>query len=389
MNHTNHADNGSLLHILENDPVIQDLQQTIAQLTATEKRPSPPFRIRDADQLAVEGRHLPEMKKVFGNFIVEGAAVLFPSERGIGKTFFLMQLCLAVSKGYCRLLNEPIELHGNTLYLDFELGERSFKRRLARLYDSVNLPQAPVSPYKTLVVNAKGSLNQSMEEFTRHVDQHKPVLVVIDNLRTAFRDTDNEKNSAMAHVISNLMDMKNEKGFALVVAHHTKKNTAGLLTHSDLQSGAGAITDLFDADFFLRRSGQDKNYRLLIRKKSRFCEEAEGAKLILFNPDTLWFEFLEEEVEESEHVFAEKTPEDPRANRDGKEESIAQMLRAGTAWRAIIAELGVSSKRIAKVKASLSFPPLTESVLSVRGGKESESTPQADSLKQPTSDNEL
>jgi hypothetical protein len=42
-----------------------------------------------------------------------------------------MQICLAVSKGFSQFLNEPIQLHGNTIYLDFELGERAFKRRLA------------------------------------------------------------------------------------------------------------------------------------------------------------------------------------------------------------------------------------------------------------------
>ena len=58
--------------------------------------------------------------------------------------------------------------------------------------------------------------------------------------------------------------------------------------------GAGAITDLVDADFFLRKSKIDKNYRLLKRIKSRECEEQDGAKLIRMNPETLWFELIEE-----------------------------------------------------------------------------------------------
>jgi hypothetical protein len=73
-----------------------------------------------------------------------------------------------------------------------------------------------------------------------------------------------------------------------------------------LQSDAGAITDLFDADFFLGRSNQDKNYCLLVRKKSRFCEEAVGAKLIELNPHSLWFEFMEDEVEYAEHIPFER-----------------------------------------------------------------------------------
>ncbi len=116
--------------VLKNDPLIRELEQTLSQMKAG-VLPQDSFPIRDADELALEGRHLPELKQLLGHYILEGSAVLFPSERGIGKTFFLMQICLAVSKGFSQFLNEPIQLHGNTIYLDFELGERAFKRRLA------------------------------------------------------------------------------------------------------------------------------------------------------------------------------------------------------------------------------------------------------------------
>jgi hypothetical protein len=362
--------------VLKNDPLIQELEQTLAQMKGGIPSKKS-FPIRDADELAQEGRHLPELKQLFGNYILEGSAVLFPSERGVGKTFFLMQICLAVSKGFYWFLNEPIQLHGNTIYLDFELGERAFKRRLATLYEGLYHAALPAAPFKTLVVNAQGGLSKALDTFTGYVDQYKPVLVVVDNLRTAFREVDHDKNSAMVNVIAGLMDLKNEKGFALVVAHHTKKNTSGTLTHSDLQSGAGAISDLFDADFFLRRSGQDKDLRLLIRKKSRFCEEANGAKLIKLDPEKLWFEFLADEVEESEHLVSEKASGNSRENQDGKDEAIARLLAENKPWKQIEAQLGVSSKRVARVKASLSTFPLSsipsqESVLSAQAGKESE-----------------
>jgi RecA-family ATPase len=197
----------AIARIVNTDPVLQDLQKTIAGFTAGKPSHSA-FIACDADELALEGKNLPELKKLFGNYISEGAAVLFPSERGVGKTFFLMQVCLAVSKGYDYFLNESIELHGNTLYLDFELGERAFKRRLAKLYT----PTGPPSQHKMLVVNAKGSLTRSIDKFTQLVEQYKPVLIVVDNLRTASRETDNEKNSAMTALIAGLMDLENEKG---------------------------------------------------------------------------------------------------------------------------------------------------------------------------------
>ncbi len=343
--HPSDPSGDTISRIAAADPVLSELKQTINSLTAS-KAAVADFTARDADELALEGKHLPELRQVLGNYIPEGAAVLFPSERGVGKTFFLMQICLAVSKGHKNFLGEPISLNGNTLYLDFELGERAFKRRLAKLYT----PDGTPSPHRMLVVNARGSLTRWMDEFSKLLEQYKPVLVVVDNLRTAFRETDNEKNSAMTGVISSLMDLKNHKGFALVVAHHLKKNSFASVTHSDLQSGAGAITDLFDADFFLRRSSQDKSYRLLIRKKSRFCEEAEGAKLIRLDPDSLWFEFVEENVEEEEHLPAAGRAPSPKANRDGKDEQILSLLAQNVPQRQIVQQLGISFRRIGEAQ---------------------------------------
>jgi hypothetical protein len=76
----NHPDE-AIARIVNTDPVLRDLQKTIAGFSSG-KASHPTFIARDADELALEGKNLPELKKLFGNYILEGAAVLFPSERG-------------------------------------------------------------------------------------------------------------------------------------------------------------------------------------------------------------------------------------------------------------------------------------------------------------------
>ena len=83
---------------------------------------------------------------------------------------------------------------------------------------------------------------------------------------------------------------------------HFKKHTNSLRSDSDLQSGSGVKTDLSDADFILRNSCQNKKWRLLKRIKSRLAEESDKTKLITLNPETLWFELVNEEVNEAEHI---------------------------------------------------------------------------------------
>jgi DNA-binding NarL/FixJ family response regulator len=81
-----------------------------------------------------------------------------------------------------------------------------------------------------------------------------------------------------------------------------------LLTDSDLQSGSGVKSDLTDSDMFLRKSKQDIQYRIFKRSKSRHCEETDGAKLIRLNPETLWFEFVQDNIDEAQHIGTEVMP---------------------------------------------------------------------------------
>ncbi|MFZ6010350.1 MAG: AAA family ATPase, partial [Bacteroidota bacterium] len=81
-------------------------------------------------ELATYGRTLNPLRQVFGKYVFEKSLIHFPSERGTGKTFFMMQLCLCVANGIPKFCNESIELHGNTLYINCELSRDLMARRL-------------------------------------------------------------------------------------------------------------------------------------------------------------------------------------------------------------------------------------------------------------------
>jgi len=291
--------------------------------------------------MARQGMNLKDLKRIFGNFILEHSTVLFPSERGSGKTYLMLQLSIAIATGQKSFCGEPLELHGNVIYINFELGESLMMRRLTRLYRHV---PANDSPYEAYCLTFRGNIQDHFNQISEAIRAKKPVLVVIDNLRAAFSDKDNEKNKEMTKAIMNLNKMKDEFGFSFVIVHHTKKGTRDKLTDSDLQSGAGAITDLVDADFFLRRSKVDKNFRLLKRVKSRECEEQDGAKLINMNPDTLWFEVVEENVNESDHIFMDR----PVDEKQEKKNAAFEMKGLGKTQQEIADELGVNKSTVSR-----------------------------------------
>lgn len=255
-------------------------------------------------ELATYGRTLNPLRQVFGKYVFEKSLIHFPSERGTGKTFFMMQLCLCVANGIPKFCNESIELHGNTLYINCELSRDLMARRLVTLYD-----RAPYkldgNEYESFIYTTRHSFANDRTYIVEKINELKPVLVILDNWKTAYQDIDNNKNKDATKAVLDLLNLKDKYGFALVVTDHTRKGSKLQLTDSDLQSGSGAKSDLADQDFFLRKSSQNSTFRVLKRSKSRICEDATHAKLLKLNPDTLWFDVEQEEVNEADHVNGE------------------------------------------------------------------------------------
>jgi hypothetical protein len=212
----------------------------------------------------------------------------------------MIQVCLAVASTENKFLGELIQIHGNALFVNCELGTALVARRLSKL--RTNSPFTNSGLHGAFMYTTRQNYSVSKHEIEKKVIELKPILVVIDNWKTAFSDVNGNNNQDTAKAIVELLNLKDKYSFALVIVDHTKKGTSGLASHSDLQSGAGSKSDLVDQDFLLRKSSKNSSFRLLKRTKSRMVEEQKHPKLIKFNSDTLWFELVEEEVNEMDHL---------------------------------------------------------------------------------------
>lgn len=291
--------------------------------------------------LAAYGKTLKPLKQVFGKYVFEKSLIHFPSERGTGKTFFMLQLCLCVANKLSHFCNEPLELHGNTLYINCELSRELMARRLSKLFECP--PFVGNEPnYEAFVYTTRQSFAHDRTFIVDKINLLKPVLVVLDNWKTAYQDIDNNKNKDATAAMIDLLNLKDRFGFALVVTDHTRKGSKLQLSDSDLQSGSGAKSDLADQDFFLRKSCQDSKFRILKRSKSRLCEDATHAKLIKLDPETLWFDVEQEEVNEYDHVNGELMA--------GLNEEAWELARAmkdkGASYEKIAAATGLSKSTL-------------------------------------------
>jgi hypothetical protein len=253
----------------------------------------------DIQEIILKTKAAPEEKKIYGELVSERRIIHLPSERSVGKTMFLLQLLHSISsydaREFCGI---PLHLHGSTLLVNYEIPERSLGPRIVKLFDSRK------SNSKMKVMTGLGrTLKDSVKELETLLKEFKPLVVAIDSWQLAFADIDNNKAGDTASAVMQIRALAEEFDCAIIVADHLRKGTKYELTDSDLQSGSGVKSNFFDQDFFLRRSSQDKNLRLLTRSKYRYSAEEEGSTLIRLNPETLWFELVERNVDESEHLI--------------------------------------------------------------------------------------
>jgi len=271
-------------------------------------------------RLVEEAGELEDLRMLFGPYVPENCLVHFPSPRDVGKSWFCMQLCLAISSGWGAFLGEPITLHGNTLYISTELGKEVIQRRLKKLFVQ---PPLPISDsFRPMVYASRTNLIDDLPKIATIIEKLKPVLIVIDNLRLAFAGADTNNNKEITKLMFTLLAICESSKATVIITDHFRKHTSGQLSDSDLQAGSGIKSDLADADFFLRKSAQDKHYRILKRGKSRHFEEADNAKLIRFNPATYWFELISDDVNEAEHVGIRSLTE------KSEQKDMAQALRS-------------------------------------------------------------
>ncbi|WPV66519.1 AAA family ATPase [Chitinophaga sp. LS1] len=305
-------------------------------------------------RLAQEAVNLEELRLLFGHYIPENCLIHFPLPRGTGKSWFCMQLCIAIAAEWPSFLGEAITLHGNTLYINNELSEKSVQRRSKKLLDNAPLPLG--EQYKAMVYTSRRNMLDDLHNIVTIIERVKPVLIIIDNLRMAFTDVDTNNNKEITKLMFTLLALCEGTQTSVLVTDHFRKHTNSLLSESDLQAGSGIKTDLSDGDFFLRKSGQDKGLRILKRGKSRHFEEEDNAKLIRLRPDSCWFELVYEGVNEAEHVGI-------RSLKDKDEQKdLAKALRSQDKSLDEIAHiLGKGSSR----QKEFHLKPLTKPCLSV------------------------
>lgn len=210
-------------------------------------------------------KDMPPMDWLIEDFIPKGALVTLFGASGLGKSFLALDMCLSVSSGEPWLGRYEVE-QGHTVYLPFE-GVAGMGQRMRAWEAHRSITETPSSFWYTTEFDTLQH-SDPMTRFMLGLAEtlpDPPKLVIVDTLSKAMMGS--EENSARdANLAMSQIDrLRAATGCAVVLIHHTTKNT-------DSERGSTAIRAACDTMLLLKR---DDDALLLSVDKQRDSDPSE------------------------------------------------------------------------------------------------------------------
>lgn len=210
---------------------------------------------------ALMQREFPPVQWALRNLIPQGTALLSAAPKA-GKSFLVLQACMAIAAGVPLWPGREPEMAGETLYLDLEGNERRLQERISGLLSSfptgVSLERFH---YDTDWPRGEAGVAKLREWLIEHPQCR---LVVIDTLAT-WRDQDPGRKSAYNFDYSvgeQLKPLVREFPVAILMVSHTRKAVAG--DAMDKISGTQGLVGSFDNYMILTRASGDMDAELVV-----------------------------------------------------------------------------------------------------------------------------
>ena len=180
---------------------------------------------------------LPE--ELITGILCRGHKMLISGSSKAGKSFLLMELCIAIAEGKS-WLGFPCR-KGRVLYVNLEIDPASAINRFLKIYDALDIPKSHTDDI--VVWNLRGHavpLDQLVPKLIRRVrDQHFDAII-IDPIYKVI--TGDENNAFEMGKFCNQFDrICTETGCSTIYCHHHSKGAQGMKKAMDRASGSGVF----------------------------------------------------------------------------------------------------------------------------------------------------
>lgn len=209
--------------------------------------------------------NLPELSQpLIHGVLRQGHKMLLAGPSKAGKSYSLIQLCIAIGEG-SKWLGWQCEM-GKVLYVNLELDRASCLHRFKDVYNALNLK--PEHLFNIDIWNLRGKaipMDKLAPKLIRRAQKKNYIAIVIDPI---YKIITGDENSAdqMAHFTNQFDKVCTELGCAVIYCHHHSKGAQGSKRSVDRASGSGvfardpdALLDLIELEIDDKVEEQQQN----------------------------------------------------------------------------------------------------------------------------------
>ena len=211
------------------------------------------------------------------NLITHPSATLLHAGSGGMKSLFSMYLTSCIARGL-PLFDEYQVEQKNVFYLDCEMGYASIAQR-ARMMNLMELDEQVFSYFSTAnIAEFTLSDNDTQERLIESLVANNYEVIVIDNVRTGFRLTDENKAESWQLVNDLVIKLRNN-GISTLILHHNNKSG----NYSGSQASENAVENIIS---LIPTEIQDQKILSVSKERDEYGLRKELMnESILFDPD--------------------------------------------------------------------------------------------------------
>lgn len=241
----------------------------------------------DPESLADTWDNLPPLSApLIDGILRQGHKMLLAGASKAGKSFALIQLCIAIAEGKQWLGFDCAQ--GRVLYVNLELDRASCLHRFKEVYAATKT--APKSIKSIDIWNLRGKsvpMDKLAPKLIRRAQKKNYIAVVIDPIYKVITGDENSADQ-MAHFCNQFDKVCTELDCAVIYCHHHSKGTQAGKRSMDRASGSGVFAR--DPDALIDMTELDTEE---IDTSGRTAWRIEGTlrEFAPFEPINIWFDY--------------------------------------------------------------------------------------------------
>ena len=232
---------------------------------------------------------LPE--ELISGVLRRGHKMLISGSSKAGKSFLLMELCIALAEGK-PWLGFPCK-KGRVLYVNLEIDPASCVNRFCKIYDALGYAREHIDDI--IIWNLRGHavpLDKLVPKLIRRVRDQRLDAIIIDPIYKVITGDENSA-SDMAAFCNQFDRICNETGCSTIYCHHHSKGSQGAKRAMDRASGSGVFARDPDAQLDMIELELSDDVRNMIADTGAtgWRLECSLREFRNFTPVEFWFEY--------------------------------------------------------------------------------------------------